>query len=229
MRATMTSQRQLGVFSVRLRYSVSPCLPVPSVSSVPSDLTSHPLTRTLARPYNVRRAQTYREDVVRILIGAALLVVTLGADAFAQRAIVLVRHAEKLDHSDDPPLSAAGLTRSRALDDLLRGAGVSVIIASEFRRTQSTATPLAKRLQITPEIMKALEVDALIARLRRAPADAVVLVIGHSNTLPIILTKLGWTGTVDLQDRDYDDVFVVTPRGDREPSVLRLKYGKKTS
>jgi hypothetical protein len=57
----------------------------------------------------------------------------------------------------------------------------------------------------------------------------VVLVVGHSNTLPIILTKLGWTGTLDLQDRDYDDVFVVTPRGEREPAVLRLKYGKQTS
>jgi hypothetical protein len=56
-----------------------------------------------------------------------------------------------------------------------------------------------------------------------------VLVVGHSNTLPIILTRLGWTGTLELQDRDYDDVFIVTPRGEGEPAVLRLKYGKKTS
>jgi broad specificity phosphatase PhoE len=156
-------------------------------------------------------------------------VLLLGADAFAQRTIVLVRHAEKLDHTDDPPLSAAGLQRATALADLLRGAGVSAIFATEFRRTQSTVAPLAKRLKLTPEIIKALQVDMLIARLRQSPADAVVLVAGHSNTLPIILTKLGWTGTLDLQDRDYDDVFVVTPRGAGEPAVLRLKYGKKTS
>ncbi len=163
------------------------------------------------------------------LIAAALLVLTLGADAYAQRTIVLVRHAEKFDHTDDPPLSAAGLTRAGALADLLRGAGVDTIIATEFRRTQSTAGPLAKRLQITPEIVKALQVDTLVARLRRLPPDAVVLVVGHSNTLPIILAKLGWTGTLALDDRDYDDVFVVTPRGEGEPAVLRLKYGKKTS
>jgi broad specificity phosphatase PhoE len=166
---------------------------------------------------------------VKELIAAALFVLTLGADAFAQRTIVLVRHAEKLDHTDDPPLSAVGLTRAGALADLLRGAGVSAIIATEFRRTQSTAAPLAKRLQITPEIIKALQVDAIVARLGRAPADAVVLVVGHSNTLPIILTRLGWTATLELQDRDYDDVFIVTPRGEGEPAVLRLKYGKKTS
>jgi broad specificity phosphatase PhoE len=166
---------------------------------------------------------------VKELIAAALFVLLLGAEAFAQRTIVLVRHAEKLDHTDDPPLAAAGLQRATALANLLRGAGVSAIIATEFRRTQSTAEPLAKRLRLTPEIIKALQVDALVARLRRSPADAVVLVVGHSNTLPIILTKLGWTGTLDLQDRDYDDVFVVTPRGEGEPAVLRLKYGKKTS
>jgi broad specificity phosphatase PhoE len=166
---------------------------------------------------------------VKQLIAAALFVLLLGADAFAQRTIVLVRHAEKLDHTDDPPLAAAGLQRATALANLLRGAGVSAIIATEFRRTQSTAEPLAKRLRLTPEIIKALQVDALVARLRRSPADAVVLVVGHSNTLPIILTKLGWTGTLDLQDRDYDDVFVVTPRGEGEPAVLRLMYGKQTS
>lgn len=163
------------------------------------------------------------------LIAAALFVLTLGADAFAQRTIVLVRHAEKLDHTDDPPLSAAGLRRAVALDDLLRGAGISAIVATEFRRTQSTAAPLAKRLRITPETIRALQVEALVARLRRSPADAVVLVVGHSNTLPIILTKLGWTGTLSLDDREYDDVFVITPRGEGEPAVLRLKYGKKTS
>lgn len=166
---------------------------------------------------------------MKVFIGAALLVLSLGADAFAQRTIVLVRHAEKLDHTDDPPLSAAGLARAGALADLLRGAGVNAIIATEFRRTQSTAAPLAKRLTLTPEIVRALDVDALLARLKKLPPDAVVLVVGHSNTLPIILTKLGWTGTLNLEDRDYDDVFVVTPRGEREPAVLRLKYGRKTS
>lgn len=166
---------------------------------------------------------------MKVLIAAGLFVLTLGADAFAQRAIVVVRHAEKLDHSDDPPLSAAGLTRANALADLLRGVGVTTIVATEFRRAQSTAAPLAKRLQIAPEIMKALEIEGLIARLRRLPPDAVVLVVGHSNTIPILLTKLGWSGTLDLHDRDYDDVFIVTPRGDREPAVLRLKYGRKTS
>jgi phosphohistidine phosphatase SixA len=163
------------------------------------------------------------------LIGAALLVSILSVDAFAQQTIVLVRHAEKLDHTDDPPLSSAGLMRAGALADLLRASGITAIVATEYRRTQATAAPLAKRLQLTPDIVKAKDLDGLITRLGRAPADAVVLVVGHSNTLPLILGRLGWKGTLELADRDYDDVFVVTPRSGSEPAVVRLKYGRKTS
>ena len=136
---------------------------------------------------------------VRELIAAALFVLLLGADALAQRTIVLVRHAERLDHTDDTPLSPAGLPRATALADLLRSAGVTEIVATEFRRTQSTAAPLAKQLGLTPEIIKALEVDALVARLRRASPDAVMLVVGHSNTLPMILTASAGPASLDPQ------------------------------
>jgi broad specificity phosphatase PhoE len=164
-----------------------------------------------------------------IVAGSLLLVLMCAGEALAQRAIVLVRHAEKLDSSDDPPLSPAGRARADALADLLRAGNVTAIVTSEFRRTQATAAPLAKALKITPQTIKASDVEALVTHLRGAGPDAVVLVVGHSNTVPTILTRLGWTGSVTLQDSDYDNVFVLTPRGTSEPSVLRLKYGRKTS
>jgi len=159
---------------------------------------------------------------------APLLLVAAAADASAQRTIILVRHAEKLDHSEDPPLSAEGRARAGALANLLRSAGVTTIFTSEYRRTQATAEPIARQLKLTPQTVPARQVDALVAKLHAAPPDAVVLVVGHSNTLPTILARLGWKGTLDLEDRDYDDVFVVTPGGS-EPTVVRLKYGRKTS
>jgi broad specificity phosphatase PhoE len=160
---------------------------------------------------------------------AVALLLASAAEGWAQRTFVLVRHAEKLDHSDDPPLSPVGRARASALADLLRGAGVTAIVATEYQRTQATAAPLAKRLGIAPEIVPARQLDALVARLHASAAGSVVLVVGHSNTVPIVLTRLGWKGTLDLHDRDYDDVFVVVPREGAEPSVLRLKYGRKTS
>jgi broad specificity phosphatase PhoE len=167
--------------------------------------------------------------LARVALLSIALFACAAPDAEAQRAVFIVRHAEKLDHSDDPPLSAQGISRSRALADMLRSAGVTHVFTTEYLRTQATAGPLAKRLSIKPATVKARDISGIVSHLRALPADAVVLVVGHSNTVPLILTRLGWSQTIDLHDRDYDDLFLVVPRAAAEPSVVRLKYGRRTS
>lgn len=58
--------------------------------------------------------------------------------------VILVRHAEKMvlppsdPRSDDPPLSADGTTRAQTLAHVVGNAGIEVIFATEFQRTQMT-------------------------------------------------------------------------------------------
>jgi broad specificity phosphatase PhoE len=178
-------------------------------------------------PMQTRRP---RPALGRALALAGSLVIAAAAPAAAQRAVVFVRHAEKADQSQDALLSAEGVARARALADLLRGAGVTHIITTEYRRTQSTARPLADALAITPTIVAARDLPTLVRQVRGYGPDAVVLVVGHSNTVPRALSAFGWPNTIDLHDRDYDDVFVLVPRGEgRGPTVVRLKYGRRTS
>jgi broad specificity phosphatase PhoE len=165
----------------------------------------------------------------RMCGAAALLVLAAAGPALAQQAVFVVRHAEKADQSDDAALSAAGKRRAVALAELLRSAGVTHVITSEFRRTQQTAAPTATARGLTSEHVPARDLAALVAKLRAAGPDAVVLVVAHSNTIPPMLTALGWPNDIALQDRDYDDVFVLVPREGRRPSVVRLKYGRRTS
>ena len=160
---------------------------------------------------------------------AALLVLAAAGPALAQQALFVVRHAEKADQSDDAALSDAGRRRARALAELLRAAGVTHVITSEFQRTQQTAAPLAAARGLTAEHVPARDLKALVTKLRAAGPDAVVLVVAHSNTIPPMLTALGWPNTIELKDGDYDDVFVVVPREGQRPSVVRLKYGRRTS
>lgn len=159
----------------------------------------------------------------------ALLALAAAGHAQAQQAVFVVRHAEKADQSEDAALSDAGKRRALALAELLRSAGVTHVITTEYRRTQETAAPTASARGLTAERVPARDMAALVAKLRAAGPDAVVLVVAHSNTIPPMLTALGWPNEIDLKDRDYDDVFLLVPREGRRPSVVRLKYGRPTS
>jgi len=161
----------------------------------------------------------------------AALVLATAAPALAQRAIVVVRHAERADGgassmmaATDPPLSSAGAARAERLAALLAGAGVTHAYATEYTRTIATVEPLARRLGLSIQQVPAKDTAALVARIHAAGPDDVVVVAGHSNTVPDILKGLGVTEAVTIEDDEYDNLFIVISRGEGPPTLLRLRY-----
>jgi hypothetical protein len=65
---------------------------------------------------------------------------------------------------------------------MLADAGVKDILATEFKRTQDTAKPLAIKTGVAVEQIGAKDTALLIAKIKSHPND-VVLAVGHSNTL----------------------------------------------
>jgi broad specificity phosphatase PhoE len=158
---------------------------------------------------------------------AAVLVAVLAAvasSAGAGQTVILVRHAEKADQSKDPPLSEAGRARAGALAALLAKAGVAAVYASEYQRTIQTAEPLAAALKLAVQTIPAADSAGLADRLRSCHADDVVLVVGHSNTLPDLMRRLGHETTETIDDNDYGNVFVLVPRPGRPPAVIRFRF-----
>ena len=170
-----------------------------------------------------------RARFTRILGPAVAVLLTAASSAAAQQAVIVVRHAEKADQTPDTPLSPKGRARAKALADLLRGAGVTHVITSEYRRSRETAAPLATALGLTVEQVPARDLPALVARLRALDPTSIVVVVGHSNTIPPMLTVLGWPNTLDLHEGDYDNVFVLAPHPGQRASMVRLKYGQASS
>jgi 2,3-bisphosphoglycerate-dependent phosphoglycerate mutase len=156
------------------------------------------------------------------------LAFALAAPVAAQQTIFLVRHAERADSSPgtsptmaaDPDLSEAGRARAEHLAEALKDAKITAIFATEFKRTQQTAAPLAKALGVTVKIVTSKSEANLIADLKAAKGN--VLVVGHSNTVPEIIKRLGVTTAVAIGDDDFDNLFVVST-GTR-PSLVRLHY-----
>lgn len=161
--------------------------------------------------------------ILASLLFTLALVIGIAADAVAQQAIFLVRHAEKVDDSDDSPISAVGIARAGRLADMLGDAGVTAIYGSERQRTIQTAQPLADRLGLAIGAIPRAETDRLAETLRTTHAGDVVLVVGHSDTLPGILRALGHPEDVTIGGSDYDNVFLLIPRPSGPPTLIRLR------
>jgi broad specificity phosphatase PhoE len=145
----------------------------------------------------------------------------------AQRAVIVVRHAEKVSESDER-LSEAGRARAARLAALLKEAGVTAIYSTDTERAKDTAQPLADAAKLPVQIYdlgagKTVDARPFIARLRQQNAGDVVLVVGHSNTVPPLLQALRCPGKVSLAQGDYDNLYVVVPTG-RRATLVRLKY-----
>jgi len=159
------------------------------------------------------------------LVAAALLATVI--DAAAQNAVFVVRHAERADAGSgattmatDPELSDIGRTRAQSLAAMLKDAGVTVIFVTEYKRTQQTAEPLAQLLGIQATVVSAKDTQGLIEKVKAVTGRA--LVVGHSNTVPEVLGKLGVENPPKLADSDYGDLFLVS-RGDTT-TLFRLHY-----
>lgn len=172
--------------------------------------------------------------VHRICI-AALLVVASATPAFGQKLVYLVRHAERADGGAggatstaagsmsapaDPLLSQAGEARAVRLAAMLADAGITAIFATEYRRTQDTGKPLAARLGLTVQSTPSRETQMLADKIRAAHAQDVVLVIGHSNSVPGVIKALGGPD-VTIGDAEYDSLFVFVPA---TKVVSRIRY-----
>ena len=149
----------------------------------------------------------------------ALAMLAVPEVAHAQRLVFIVRHAERADEGgqarqmsapSDPLLSAAGQARAAKLRTMLADAGISAIYVTEFRRTQDTGLPLAQTLGLTEQRVPSADTAGLVTQLRQRHRDDVVLVIGHSNTVPAIIKALGGP-SVTVGDNEYDSLFILVP------------------
>lgn len=161
-----------------------------------------------------------------------MLVAVACHDATAQPfTVILVRHAERAAApAGDPILTEAGTLRALDLAAALANARVSSIVTTQFQRTQLTAKPLADSLHLTPFVVRAggptqAHVDSVAAAVRRRPAGDVVLVVGHSNTIPVIIRALGGPVMPDLCDSQYSMLFVLELPAIGAPRLIRAKYG----
>lgn len=137
----------------------------------------------------------------------------------------VVRHAERLNNSNNTPLSGAGFRRADDLREKLLSKKIDLIYVSTYLRTQQTAQPTATA-KVLPFIIYAPDTTAgLVARLKKIKGKN-VLVIGHSNTVPDIVQGLSGKAVPAIPEDDFDNFYIVRISNFGTTRVWLQTYGK---
>jgi len=179
---------------------------------------------------------------ILILIAVLISLPILSQQVIAQEdfkptTVFLVRHAEREEvPKQDPPLKKEGVLRSQELARLLGSAGVKTIITSQSARTKQTAEAFASKAGLTvtsislksnptnPRLIAEESTAEVVNKILERPGENVLLV-GHSNSLPDVIKMLGGDVVPTIDERKFDDLFIVTVYARGKAGVVHLKYG----
>ncbi|MCH8249747.1 MAG: histidine phosphatase family protein [Proteobacteria bacterium] len=178
-----------------------------------------------------RRRRRRRRTQVVVIYAAIAIGLAWFFELQATTTVIFVRHAEKATApADDPGLSAAGKQRAaelaRQLVDADVVAGVDAIYATPFRRTEETAQPVATALGLPITSYEAANTESIMDEIVRTHKGKIILVVGHSNTVPEMIGNMGASKKVPgIDENEYDNLYVVSIPWFGKTKTIRLRYG----
>ena len=183
---------------------------------------------------NVDRRRRRRQRRIQVVIIYTAIAIGLAwfFESQATTTIIFVRHAEKAAvPADDPGLSEAGIRRvselARQLVDADVVAGIDAIYATQYRRTQETARPVADAMNLPINTYDAADTELVLERILDNHKGKIILVVGHSNTLAPLMANLGASKKVPpIAEEEYDNIYIVAIPWFGKTKTIRLRYGE---
>lgn len=179
-----------------------------------------------------RRRRRRRLRIQVILIYSAIAVgLAWFFESQATTTVIFVRHAEKASlPADNPGLSEAGKQRAaelaRQLVDADVVAGVDAIYSTSYRRTEETVEPVATALDLPINAYDASNTETIIDEIVKKHKGEIILVVGHSNTVPALIGNMGASKKVpEIAEDEYDNIYIVSIPWFGKTKTIRLRYG----
>lgn len=138
--------------------------------------------------------------------------------ALAETTIYLVRHAEKAsDGTRDPNLTVKGQARAKWLAGYFKDKGIVEVYSTNYKRTRQTAAPTAKALGLSVTLYDPRALSAFADQIRNTQVPS--LIVGHSNTSPMLVNLLTGENWPELEEYQYDHVYRVILQKDGTASA----------
>lgn len=180
-----------------------------------------------------RRKKRRRRRIQAIVIYTAIAIgLAWFFESQATTTMIFVRHAEKAGiPPEDPGLTPAGQRRAaelaRQLVDADVVAGVDAIYSTPFRRTRETAKPVADALNLPINIYDPSDNEAVLETILRNHKGKIILVVGHSDTLPTLIADLGASKKVPpIAEYEYDNIYIISIPWFGKTKTIRLRFGE---
>jgi len=181
-----------------------------------------------------RRRRRRRRLQVVVIYTAIAICLAWFFESQATTTLIFVRHAEKAAlPADNPGLSEAGQRRAAELArqlvdaDVVPGVGVDAVFSTSYRRTVETAKLVADALDLPVLTYDASDTEGIIDAIVKDYKGKIVLVVGHSNTVPEMIANMGASKTVpDIAENEYDNIYLVTIPWFGKTKTIRLRYGE---
>jgi len=139
--------------------------------------------------------------------------------------IFLVRHAEKKLDVKNPSLTPGGRQRSIELMKYLSDIEIDRIYSTDYKRTLETATPSADFFRLDIEHYNPRELETFADDLKSQ--FGVVLVVGHSNTTPQLVSLLGGEPGSEINEAsEYDRLYHIIYKNNGDIDSQLIRYGK---
>ncbi len=139
----------------------------------------------------------------------------------------MTRHAEKdTTVKGDPPLSPKGLERATRLADIFRNTQIDALYSTMTTRTLFTVDSLADLKGLVTLPYEAKGFRDLAGELDKSLDIHKTLIVGHSNTTPVLANHLYGETAIKkaIDESDYENLLIVIENIDGTMKLLRLKF-----
>jgi len=179
-----------------------------------------------------KRKRRQRRMQVLVIYTAIAIGLAWFFESQATTTIIFVRHAEQTSHDEaDPSLSDAGRRRvaelTRQLADADVVAGIDAVYSTPFKRSQETVQPIADALDLPINSYSATDTETVLENIMENHKGQIILVVGHSNTVPALIANLGASKNVPpIAQDEFDNIYIISIPWFGKTKTIRLRFGE---